>query len=132
FQAIDGLFFYGLIAAASYVIRIATRLREQEARVARAETLRMRAELAVLRGQLNPHFLFNTLHTLTALVRRDPETAERALERFGDMLRYVLDVKRSQREDVTLAGEMQFVRNYLALEHLRLGDRLRIVEHIDP
>ena len=67
---------------------------KQEARAARADALRMRAELAALRGQLNPHFLFNTLHTLTALVRRDPETAEHALERFGDMLRYVLDVKR--------------------------------------
>jgi LytS/YehU family sensor histidine kinase len=132
FQAIDGVFFYGLIAAASYVIRIATRLREQEARVARAETLRMRAELAALRGQLNPHFLFNTLHTLTALVRRDPETAERALERFGDMLRYVLDVKRSAREDVTLGDELRFVRDYLSLEQLRLGDRLRVVERVDP
>ena len=48
------------------------------------------------------------------------------------MLRYVLDVKRSAREDVTLADEMQFVRNYLSLEQLRLGDRLRVVEHLDP
>ena len=132
FQAFDGTFFYGLIAAGSYVIRIASRLREQEARAARADALRMRAELAALRGQLNPHFLFNTLHTLTALVRRDPDTAEHALERFGDMLRYVLDVKRSAREDVTLGEEMQFVRNYLSLEQLRLGDRLRVVEQLDP
>ena len=132
FQALDGTFFYGLIAAGSYVIRIASRLREQEARAAHADALRMRAELAALRGQLNPHFLFNTLHTLTALVRRDPDTAEHALERFGDMLRYVLDVKRSAREDVTLGDEMQFVRNYLSLEQLRLGDRLRVVERLDP
>jgi LytS/YehU family sensor histidine kinase len=121
-----------LIAAGSYVIRITSRLREQEARAARADALRMRAELAALRGQLNPHFLFNTLHTLTALVRRDPDTAEHALERFGDMLRYVLDVKRSAREDVTLGDEMQFVRNYLSLEQLRLGDRLRVAEQLDP
>jgi len=132
FQAIDGVFAYGLFAGASYVIRMATRLREQEARAARAETLRMHAELSALRGQLNPHFLFNTLHTLTALVRRDPPTAENALERFGGMLRYVLDVKRSAREDVTLADEMAFVRNYLALEGLRLGERLRVVEQLDP
>jgi two-component system, LytTR family, sensor kinase len=132
FQGVDGLIVYSLIAAGSYVIRIAARLREQEARTARADSLRMHAELAALRGQLNPHFLFNTLHTLTALVRRDPATAENALERFGDMLRYVLDVKRSAREDVTLADEMQFVRNYLSLEQLRLGDRLRVVEQIDP
>jgi signal transduction histidine kinase len=132
FQGLDGLFFYGLIAAGSYLIRIVSRLREQEARAVTADALRMRAELAALRGQLNPHFLFNTLHTLTALVRRDPDTAEHALERFGDMLRYVLDVKRSAREDVTLADELDFVRNYLSLEQLRLGDRLTVVERIDP
>ena len=131
FQALDGIFFYGLIAAGSYAIRMASRLREQEARAARADTLRMRAELAALRGQLNPHFLFNTLHTLTALVQRDPQTAERALERFGDMLRYVLDAKRSAREDVTLGDELQFVRDYLSLEQLRLGDRLSILERVD-
>jgi sensor histidine kinase YesM len=132
FQLIDGAFFYFMIAAASYVVRVATRLRAEEARAAQAEALQMRAELSALRGQLNPHFLFNTLHTLTALVRRDPATAESALERFGDMLRYVLDVKRSQREDVTLGDELDFVRTYLTLEHLRLGDRLRVTESIDP
>jgi signal transduction histidine kinase len=125
FQFIEGVYIYGLLAAGSHAFRIASKLRDEEA-------LRMRAELAALRGQLNPHFLFNTLHTLTALVRRDPDTAEHALERFGDMLRYVLDVKRSQREDVTLADELAFVRTYLSLEQLRLGDRLRVVEDIDP
>jgi signal transduction histidine kinase len=132
FQALDGIFVYGIIASGSYVIRIATRLREQEARVAQADMLRMRAELSALRGQLNPHFLFNTLHTLTALVRRDPDTAENALQQYGDMLRYVLDVKRSDREDVTLGDELRFVRNYLSLEQLRLGERLNVVEAIDP
>ena len=132
FQSFDAFLFYGLLTTGSYLIGMISRLREQEARAARADALRMRAELAALRGQLNPHFLFNTLHTLTALVRRDPETAEHAFERFGDMLRYVLDVKRSAREDVTLGDELQFVRNYLSLEKLRLGDRLRVVEQIDP
>jgi signal transduction histidine kinase len=125
FQFIEGVYIYGLLAAGSHAFRIASKLRDEEA-------LRMRAELAALRGQLNPHFLFNTLHTLIALVRRDPDTAEHALERFGDMLRYVLDVKRSQREDVTLADELAFVRTYLSLEQLRLGDRLRVFEKIDP
>src|SRR5215831_19465786 len=132
FQVLDGVMLYASLAAISYVVRIARQLREQEARAARAETLRMHAELAAIRGRLNPHFLFNTLHTLTALVRRDPSTAERALERFGDMLRYVLDVKRSARADVTLGDELQFVRSYLALEQLRLGERLTAVERIDP
>src|SRR5947209_11891125 len=121
-----------MIVFGSYAIRMVGRVRVEEARVARAESLRVGAELAALRGQLNPHFLFNTLHTLTALVRRDPATAEHALERFGDMLRYVLDVKRSRREDGTLADELQFVRSYVALEQLRYGDRLRVIEEIEP
>src|SRR5205823_12795209 len=123
---------YGVIAGVSYLIRVGVLLREREAAAARADALRVRAELAALRGQLNPHFLFNTLHTLTALVRRDPATAEHALEQFGDMLRYVLGVKRSRREDGTLADELQFVRSYVALEQLRYGDRLRVIEEIEP
>jgi sensor histidine kinase YesM len=132
FQILDGIFVYAVIASISYIVRISTRLREQEARAARAEALRTQAELAALRGQLNPHFLFNTLHTLTALVRRDPDTAEHALQRFGDMLRYVLDMKRSSREDVTLGDELRFLRDYLSLERLRFGDRLRVIESVDP
>jgi two-component system LytT family sensor kinase len=132
FQAVTGLWLYGMLAGASYAIRAGVRLRAEEARATRADALRVRAELAALRGQLNPHFLFNTLHTLTALVRRDAATAEQSLERFGDMLRYVLDVKRAAREDVSLAEEMQFVRNYLSLEQLRFGERLRVREDIDP
>jgi signal transduction histidine kinase len=132
FQVLDGFFVYCVLAAGSHAIRFAKSLREEQARAAHADALRIRAELAALRGQLNPHFLFNTLHTLTALVSREPATAEHALERFGDMLRYVLDVKRAAREDVTLAEELRFVRDYLSLEQLRLGDRLRVVERIDP
>jgi signal transduction histidine kinase len=132
FQVIEGFFVYGLLTFGSHAVRIAHRLRQEEARVAQADAARATAELSALRGQLNPHFLFNTLHTLTALVRRDPITAEHALEQYGDMLRYVLDVKRSAREDVPLGDELQFVRDYLALEQLRLGDRLRITETVDP
>jgi LytS/YehU family sensor histidine kinase len=111
-------------------------LREREAAAARAE-------LHALRAQLDPHFLFNTLHSLTALARRDPAAVERGLETFGALLRYVLDANRrggaelrgaSTRpadDDVTLADELAFVRDYLALERLRLGDRLRVEESLD-
>ena len=83
-------------------------------------------------AQLNPHFLFNALHSITALVRVDPAAGERALEEFAALLRYVLDVNRERNEEVTLEAELGFVRTYLALERLRLGDRLRVVEEIDP
>jgi glucose-6-phosphate-specific signal transduction histidine kinase len=131
FQLLTGLWVYGVIAGVSYALRITGRLREREAAAARAEALRMHAELEALRGQLNPHFLFNTLHTVSALLEKDPVTARLALERFADLLRYVLDAKRLEQEEVTLGDELGFVRDYLALEQLRLGDRLQIVEQID-
>jgi signal transduction histidine kinase len=129
-QLLTGFWTYGIIAGIGYAIRITKSLREKEAARARAEAARVTAELSALRGQLNPHFLFNTLHTVIALVRRDPHKAEAALEQFGEMLRYVLDLNRTKQEDVQLADEIEFVRNFLALEQLRLTDRLRVVEKI--
>jgi two-component system LytT family sensor kinase len=130
-QLMSGVWTYGITAGIAYAIRVTWSLREKEAARAKAEAARASAELSALRGQLNPHFLFNTLHTVIALVRREPRTAEAALEQFGEMLRYVLDVNRAEHEDVELAEELEFVHNYLALEQLRLGDRLRILERIN-
>ena len=131
-QMFSGVMVYGAIAGIAYAVQAGGRLREQEARAARAETLRARAELQALRAQLNPHFLFNTLHSLMALVRHEPEQAEAALERFAGLLRYTLDAKRGEVDDVPLAQEWAFVRDYLALERIRLGERLRVVEDVDP
>ncbi len=107
------------------------RLREQRVLAERAESLRVRAELEALRAQLDPHFLFNTLHTITALVQRDAEGAQAALERFATLMRYVLDAERARGDDVPLDEELRFVRSYIALEQLRLGDRLTVIEDID-
>jgi signal transduction histidine kinase len=120
------LLLYCTLASVAYAWQFVARLREEESRAARAEALRAQAELRALRAQLNPHFLFNTLHTLLALVRRDPAAAEEALEQFGDLLRYALSVQDGAGEEVTLAQEWEFVGNYLALERLRLGDRLAL------
>jgi hypothetical protein len=130
-QFVSGVMLYSLIAGIAAAIRSSRRLREQEAAAVRSEALRVRAELQALRAQLNPHFLFNTLHSLIALVRRDPPKAEAALERFGDLLRYVLDVNRDVLDEVAVADELNFVRSYLSLEQLRLGDRLRVEERVD-
>jgi signal transduction histidine kinase len=131
-QFVSGLTVYGVIAGVAFAARAWRRLREQEREAARSEALRVRAELEALRAQLDPHFLFNTLHSLMALVRSDPRAAEQAVERFGDLLRYVLDVNRERRDEASLADEWAFVHSYLALEQLRLGTRLRVVEHVDP
>jgi signal transduction histidine kinase len=86
-----------------------------------------RAELAALRNKLNPHFLFNTLHSIISLTRRDTPRAEQALHLFSDMLRYVLDTEKTGVDQVPLRQELDFTRDYLALESLRLGPRLNVI-----
>src|SRR5262249_14257333 len=126
-----GLLLYGSVAGVAFGLETSARLRDEKARSARAEMLRVRAELAALRAQLNPHFLFNTLHTVLGLVRRDPALAEEALQDLGDVLRYALSVQRG-RDHVALEEELQFVARYLAIERIRLGERLRVEEQVSP
>lgn len=126
---ITGLMIYATIGAIVYSIQAMERLRTEEARVAQLESLRTRAELETLRAQLNPHFLFNTLHSLMALVRHDPKAAEDALERLATLLRHTL-MTTTETKDVRLREELDFIQNYLALERLRLGERLRVEENI--
>jgi sensor histidine kinase YesM len=126
-----GSMLYLSMAGIVYSVQTHERLRIEEARATRAENLRTRAELAALRSQLNPHFLFNTLHSLMALVRHDPPAAEDALEKLSLLLRHTLVVKQDA-EDCPLSEELDFIRNYLALEKIRLGDRLRLEEAIKP
>jgi signal transduction histidine kinase len=117
---------YCLLAGLSYAWYNAAASREQAARAARAESLRVKAELEAMRSQLNPHFIFNTYHALVGLVRRQPAVAEEALERLGDLLRYSLRIQREKLDEVALRDEWSFVRGYLDLDRLRLGDRLRL------
>ena len=131
-QFFAGLMIYGTVAGITYAVHTAEQLRAEEARARQAENLRTRAELEALRARLNPHFLFNTLHSVMAVVRNDPPAAERALERLAGLLRQLLTTKVDENEDVLVSDELKFVDNYLALEQLRLGNRLRIESNIQP
>jgi hypothetical protein len=122
---------YLTVSAISHAWLISQRLREEEAHAVRADALRARAEIAALRAQLNPHFLFNTLHSVLGLVRRDPERAEAALEKLGDLMRYATRVHRNGVDWIALRHERDFVETYLDLEAIRLGDRLRVVRRFD-
>lgn len=86
---------------------------------------RIHAELQALRSQLDPHFLFNTLNSITMLASDNPGRAVKALQHFAALMRYVLDTRRAEYDEVTVEHELAFVKDYLALESLRLGDRLR-------
>ncbi len=131
-QALFGSLLYFAIAGITWAQVAVARARDREARLAEAEALRVKAELGALRGQLDPHFLFNTLHTVSVLARHDPPAAARAVERLAALLRYVLDTNRGAREEVPLADELAFVDAYLELEALRFGDRLRVERAVAP
>jgi hypothetical protein len=88
------------------------------------------SELRLLKSQLNPHFLFNSLNTVRALIADDPSGAQKAVTRLARTLRYTLTS--GQDELVTLERELQIVEDYLALESLRFGERLRIERNIEP
>jgi histidine kinase/histidine kinase/DNA gyrase B/HSP90-like ATPase len=119
FRAVNDVLIYGTLAGIAYARRNAER-------TAQAEALRARASLEAMRSQLNPHFILNTFHALVGLVRREPAVAESALERLGDLLRYSLRIHRDGIDEVPLREERAFVESYLALERLRLGERLQV------
>jgi len=123
-----GGFLYIAIAGVSYARRAEASLRESERARAEARVTARDAQLAALNAQLRPHFLFNALHTVGALVHTDPERADRALDELGGLLRYAL---RKPSDDVTLRQEWDFAKDYLAFESLRLGQRLRLDTDID-
>jgi signal transduction histidine kinase len=123
-----GSWLYVMVAGIAYAIRSERERAREAAGAADARLLAHQAQLSALRAQLNPHFLFNALHTVSALVTHDPAAADRAIDRLGDLLRYAM----SDEEMVPLAAEWAFVGDYLAFEQLRLGDRLRVVERLEP
>jgi two-component system LytT family sensor kinase len=87
------------------------------------------ARLAALSSQINPHFLFNTLNSVTALIRLDPEKARQVVQKLSKILRRLL---RQQDNLTSLGEELSFIDDYLAIEMVRFGDKLRFVKEIDP
>jgi signal transduction histidine kinase len=98
------------------------------AATARADAVE--AQVSALQARMNPHFLFNALNTVVALVRSDPATAERVTEQLSGVLRLTLE--RSARGMGTIAEEIAYVRQWLAVEQARLGERLRVEWDVDP
>jgi len=108
---------YWAIVGFTQAIDYFDRYREREQQLAQAELLLMKA-------QLQPHFLFNTLHAVSAMMREDVEAAELMLNRLSDLLRLMLDNIGSH--EVALRQEIDFIVNYAAIEQVRYGDRLAI------
>jgi two-component system, LytTR family, sensor kinase len=104
-------------------------VRAREVTAAHLETRLVEAQLQALQRQLHPHFLFNTLHAISALVHRDPDKADAMIERLSDLLRITLDKVGIQ--EVTVAEELEYLRAYLDIEQIHFGDRLSIEYRID-
>jgi hypothetical protein len=119
-----------LWAGAWVAWRYARRWREGEIARWKAEAARRALELEVLRGQLNPHFIFNALNNLRALISEDPTRAREAVGQLAGTLRQTLLA--SRRDRVPLAEELALVRDYLALEALHYEDRLHVRWDIAP
>jgi signal transduction histidine kinase len=132
-MVINGLFalvfatLFGGIGYAMHFYRVSL---ERARAVERMRAELARAELAALRAQVHPHFLFNTLNSIASLITLNPAEAEDTTTRLADIFRYVLTA--SRRDTVPLAEELGFVRDVLRIERVRFGERLRIEESIEP
>lgn len=107
-----------------------TRARRAELEAVRAEAALKEAELIALKAQINPHFLFNALNNIRALILEDPGKSREALTNLSEMLRY--SVRFSTREIVPLEMEIDVVKNYLKLESIQYGERLTYALEIQP
>jgi signal transduction histidine kinase len=130
-QSLWGYIVYAGLVAALHSLLTARQSKANAVAAVEADSARVKAELSAIRGKLNPHFLFNTLNTLVILTRQDPKQAEALLLRFSGMLRYILDSQREQRDRVTLSEELEFARDFLDLEQVRFGARLKVNWQID-
>lgn len=129
-RLIVGLMTYGAVVAVGTTANSFARLRDQQLRATRLAAQLTQAELGALKMQLQPHFLFNTLHAISVLTRVDPAAAATMVTRLGDLLR--LTLSRAGSAEVTLDRELEFVRLYLEIESTRFADRLRVRYEIDP
>jgi two-component sensor histidine kinase len=121
---------YWMILGAWQAYRYYDHYIASELRLERLERNFSEARLNALRMQLEPHFLFNALNTISSQVERDPKLARRMIEHLGDLLRLSLESK--DRQEIPLAEEMAFLEHYLAIQKIRFGDNLRIETQIAP
>lgn len=113
---LGSFFIFWIVATVFQAVEARQRVRDLQGRLAQAE-------LQNLKSQLQPHFLFNTLHTISVLIRQDPEAANRVLLKLGDLLRISLDYSRA--DQIPLQQELDFLATYLSIEQTRFQERLR-------
>lgn len=123
-----GLFIYGCVTGVCYAIHNYNRFRAQSIEIHRLEALAAKAELGSLRARLNPHFIFNALHSISALMSKDIVKAEYAIEKLGYLLRYVLEEKSAAL--IPLREEWEFTKDYFEVENMRLENSVELEAEI--
>jgi len=120
---------YAIQFALYHLLRNVQRLRQKEQQATELLAVAREQQLAALKAQINPHFLFNTLNSISATLKQDPNQAREMIAKLSRLLRYALDGV--QRDQVTLREEIDFVRRYLDLERHRFSDRLDAQVKVD-
>ncbi len=126
----SNLLVYAATVAAVHLVTSYRRNRERELAASQLEARLAEARLQVLRTQIHPHFLFNTLHAISTLMHRDVDSAERMLARLSDLLRVALESEGAQQ--VALKDELELLERYLDIERIRFGSRLTVAVDTDP
>ncbi len=125
----EGVFIYGLVILTYYLFVSLTKLSEKNARAANLESLVRETEIKMLRSQINPHFLFNSLNSISSLTITNPEKAREMVVKLSEFMRYALS--RRDEQPVTLENELANLRLYLDIEKVRFGDKLITDESIE-
>ena len=119
-----------LIVIGAHALLYYDDFRASELQQSSLKTQLAQAQLRALKMQIHPHFLFNTLHSISSLVLEDPTKANSMIAQLGDFLR--LTIENSEQQLVTLKEETEFLRCYLDIEQVRFGDRLTVVFDLEP
>ncbi|MBZ5592170.1 MAG: histidine kinase [Acidobacteriia bacterium] len=125
-----GVMLYGIVLLVHYALKYYARYQEGRVKSSQLETRLAQAQLQALKMQLQPHFLFNTLHSIATLVPEDPEAAETMIARLSELLRLSLENNGVQK--VPLSKELEFIESYLGIEQIRFEDRMTVKFDIDP
>jgi two-component system, LytTR family, sensor kinase len=129
FTPSDVMFYWGIVVI-EHALNYHSKLQERELKASQLEAQLAQAQLHVLKMQLHPHFLFNTLNAISALIRESPDEADEMVSRLGDLLRMTLETAGLQ--EVPFKKELEFLKHYLDIEQTRFQDRLKVEMAIEP